>query len=51
MLSISPDILKQFDTQTIIPELTAQLEAIKKLHNENIPIGYVDVFLEGISEL
>ena len=32
--------------QTIMPELTAQFEAIKKLYNEDIAAGYAGVFLE-----
>ena len=32
--------------QTIIPELTAQFEAIKKLHDEDLAAGYAGVFLE-----
>ncbi|MDO8721407.1 MAG: integron integrase [Syntrophales bacterium] len=32
--------------QTIMPELTAQFEAIKKLHDEDIAAGYAGVFLE-----
>jgi integron integrase len=32
--------------QTIMPELTAQFEAIKKLHDEDIAKGYAGVFLD-----
>jgi len=32
--------------QTIMPELTAQFEAIKKLHDEDLAAGYTGVFLE-----
>jgi len=32
--------------QTIMPELTAQFEAIKKLHEEDLAAGYAGVFLE-----
>ena len=32
--------------QTIIPELTAQFEEIKKLHDEDLAAGYAGVFLE-----
>jgi len=32
--------------QTIMPELTAQFEAIKKLHDEDLAAGYAGVFLE-----
>jgi integron integrase len=32
--------------QTIMPELTAQFEAIKKLHDEDLASGYAGVFLE-----
>ncbi|KAF0184024.1 MAG: integron integrase [Nitrospirae bacterium] len=32
--------------QTIMPELTAQFEAIKKLHDEDVASGYAGVFLE-----
>jgi len=32
--------------QTIMPELTAQFEAIKKLHDEDLATGYAGVFLD-----
>jgi len=32
--------------QTIMPELTAQLEAIKKLHDEDLAAGFAGVFLD-----
>ena len=32
--------------QTIMPELTAQFEAIKKLHDEDLAKGYAGVFLD-----
>lgn len=32
--------------QTIMPELTAQFEVIKKLHDEDLAAGYAGVFLE-----
>jgi len=32
--------------QKIVPELTAQLEVVKKLHNEDLASGYSDVFLD-----
>ncbi len=32
--------------QTIVPELTAQLEVVKKLHDKNLAAGYAGVFLE-----
>jgi integron integrase len=32
--------------QTIMPELTAQFEAIKKLHDEDLAAGYAGVFLD-----
>lgn len=32
--------------QKIVPELTAQLEAVKRLHDEDLAAGYAGVFLE-----
>jgi len=32
--------------QTIMPELTAQFEAIKKLHDEDLAMGFAGVFLD-----
>lgn len=32
--------------QTIMPELTAQFEVIKKLHDEDLAMGYAGVFLD-----
>ncbi|MDI6800648.1 MAG: integron integrase [Thermodesulfovibrionales bacterium] len=36
--------------QTIMPELTAQFEAIKKLHNEDLAAAYAGVFLDHLLE-
>ena len=36
--------------QTILPELTAQLEAVEKLHDEDLSAGYAGVFLDNLLE-
>ncbi|OHE56042.1 MAG: integrase, partial [Thermodesulfovibrio sp. RBG_19FT_COMBO_42_12] len=36
--------------QTIIPELTAQLEIVKKLHDKDLASGYTGVFLDDLLE-
>lgn len=36
--------------QTIIPELTAQLEVVQKLHDADLAAGYTGVFLDGLLE-
>ncbi len=36
--------------QAIMPELTAQFEAIKKLHDEDLAAGYAGVFLDDLLE-
>jgi integron integrase len=36
--------------QTIIPELTAQLEAVQKLHDADLAAGYTDVLLDDLLE-
>ncbi|MDD5451558.1 MAG: integron integrase [Desulfovibrionales bacterium] len=36
--------------QTIVPELTAQLEAVSKLHDEDLAAGFTGVFLDSLLE-
>lgn len=36
--------------RTIVPELTAQLEAVSKLHNRDLAAGYSGVFLDNLLE-
>ena len=36
--------------QTIVPELTAQLEAVGKLHDKDLSAGYTGVFLDNLLE-
>lgn len=36
--------------QTIMPELTAQIDRIARLHHEDLAVGYAGVFLDGALE-
>ncbi len=36
--------------ETIVPELTSQLEVVKKIHDEDLAAGYAGVFLDDLLE-